>query len=308
MQKEEAKIRDLIAKHPEIISNELEFIDKEVYISDDKLIRVDILAWDTNINRPVIIEIKKDELYTTYDESRKAIGQIIQYRAYFGMVNGNEKLYNILKCKNYIKDGANIPVPKLILLVKDISQDFLIACNINNIEVLTYKSKDIDMVQDILDELKTKKISNTINDEQRRQVIPKINKKIIDFLNKKDLGWDHYYDVGFIQFEEIKFKDSDLKWYITEVFEDTEDDFPEFDEFVRAYCMKGKYSDEKADKIFEEKIKSTSILNENINFDDGVLEINKKFLFDSDYKIVDTLLEIIEFTDENYRKENEKIR
>ena len=118
MQQDELMIRDLIAKHPEIISNEFEFIDKEVFISDDKSIRIDILGWDTNVNRPIIIEIKKNELFTSDDESRKAIGQIIQYRAYFGMMNGNEKLYSLLKAKKYIKEGDNIPIPKLILLVK----------------------------------------------------------------------------------------------------------------------------------------------------------------------------------------------
>jgi sporulation protein YlmC with PRC-barrel domain len=303
MQQEESIIRDLIAKHPEIISNELEFIDKEVYISNDKTIRIDILAWDTNVNRPTIIEIKKDELYATDDESRKAIGQIIQYRAYFGMINGNDKLYDLLVNKKYIEDGKNIPIPRLILLVKEISQDLLIACNMNHIEVLTYKSKDIGAVQGILTELKTKKISSSITDEQRRKVIPKINKKIIDFINKKDLECDHYHDIGFIQFEEIEFGNSDLKWHITEIFEDAEDDLPEFDEFVRIYCVKGKYLDETADKVFEIKAKLILTLDKNIDFEEGILKINKQFLFNSDYKIVDSILEVIESTDEAYRKE-----
>ena len=304
MQQDELMIRDLIAKHPEIISNEFEFIDKEVFISDDKSIRIDILGWDTNVNRPIIIEIKKNELFTSDDESRKAIGQIIQYRAYFGMMNGNEKLYSLLKAKKYIKEGDNIPIPKLILLVKGISKDFLIACNLSNIEVLTYKSKDIDTIHNILDEIQTKKISATITDEKRREVIPKIAKKINEFIDRNDLEYDWQYETGFLQFEGVRFKDSDLKWFIIEVFEDTGDELSEFDQFVRVYCLKRGYENEDADKIFEEKIRLTSILNENIKFEYGVLTINKKFLFDSDFKFIDSILEIIAFADKQYMENN----
>tara|TARA_Y100000294_G_scaffold161545_1_gene166016 strand:+ start:683 stop:1609 length:927 start_codon:yes stop_codon:yes gene_type:complete len=307
MEKEEFKIRDLIANHPEILGNEFELIQKEAMISDDKQIKIDVLLWDTIQNRPAIVEVKKDELNSTFEKSRTAIGQVLQYRAYFGMINGNDRLYSLLRNKGYLKDKGNIPIPRLIILAKKFDSDFILSCNLNNIEVRSYKTNDNYNVGELLEELKTKKSTTKINDEIRRQVVPKIVKKIKNFIDMNNLQWDHYYKTGVVQFEDIQFPDSELKWNIVEIFKDTEDDDHEFDEFVSIYCVTRKrYFKDEVSSLLQKELSSRKILNEKLKYDEGEILINKVFLFNSNFKILDEMFDIIKIVEKLYQERNPK--
>lgn len=90
---------------------------------------VDLLLKDTLSGRPVIVELKKDEI------QRKDIGQTLEYRALFLVLPDNiREQFNNEFGKNYI-------VPKLVVIGENCTEEIRLSANLAGIEVKELKRK-----------------------------------------------------------------------------------------------------------------------------------------------------------------------
>ncbi len=99
---------------------------------------IDLLFKDTRDNRPVIVELKKDEL------TRENIAQILEYRALVVSLDDD------IKTEWQDEFGQNYYCPKLILIGSTVPDEVKISANLAGVEVRTLKGMD-ELVVDFSD-------------------------------------------------------------------------------------------------------------------------------------------------------------
>ena len=146
---------------------------------------IDLLFRDTRDNRPVIVELKKEELV------RENIAQILEYRAL--VVSLDEQKKN----EWFNEFGKNYYCPKLILVGTTISEGVAISANLAGVDIRLLKgveqlSVDFSEIGQISQKLNEwngfmKSGNRTIDDRETwiREIYAWVNETIVDFGNEE---------------------------------------------------------------------------------------------------------------------------